>query len=241
MSEMGLVVFEGTRGEPKEKVVDRRAALKWKYRVRNKKEIEALKKSGFEFMLESKLRNYWYQRSVEIGFFRRKKGFRDLGLEDQYWKALCGIAEHQIPPTHPSSAFDPTSTDSFILIRPESWKNIISINAVDWKDKTIILKIHLDKGKDQIERDFKALLDMLYKEAKFQKRKFNEPKFHLKKLERDLDIYDKHREGNNYEEIAGVLPDSGTSAKDLGRAADRARKGFKRAEKVIGDEEYKKL
>jgi hypothetical protein len=239
MSEMGLFVLEGIRGEPKgEKEVDRRAVLKWKCRVRNKKEIEELKESGSEFLLKSKLRSYWYERSIEIGFFRRNKGFRNLGLEDQYWKALCGIAEHQFPP---SSAFDPTSADPYIFIRPESSKNIISINAVDWKDKTIILKIHLDRGKGQIERDFKGFLDILYKEAKFQKRKFNEPKFHLKKLERDLDIYDKHRGGKNYEEIAGVLPGSGTSAKDLGRAADRARKGFKRAEKVIGDEEYKKL
>lgn len=197
---------------------ERRAALKWKCMVRNKNVRESWQKDGFGFLLESNLPSRFYQGSIGIGFFKRKKGFRYLGDEASIWKALCGIAKR-----YPKRVL----------------KETIVINAVDWKEKTIIVKIHLDRGKDQIKRDFEELVDILYKEANFQKRKFNEPKFHLNQLERDLEIYDKRREGKSWNEIGLELIKEG-SEKELERAADRARKGFMKGKRLI-EEEHKKL
>jgi len=212
--------------EDKEKIehdLNLRAALKWQCMIRNKKEREELQKDGRGFELESKLYTALYQRSIQIGFFKRKKGWKYLGDEASVWKALCGIAE-----------------------RPEVSKKIVSINAVDWKEKSIILKIFLNRKKDLIKYDFATLLDLLDKEAQFQKKKFGRPKFHLGKLGKGLQIYDDHQiKKKSWKQIGLELlkdeKDDGKNLKQhLEQAAGRARKSYLRAKAII-DKEYKKL
>jgi hypothetical protein len=59
------------------------------------------------------------------------------------------------------------------------------IHSVDKQEKTVIVKVHLDRKKEDIIKDVKFLLDLLYKEAKSYK-------VDLKAKKPQWDVYDKY-------------------------------------------------
>lgn len=68
------------------------------------------------------------------------------------------------------------------------------IHAVNKKEKTIILKIHLGRKLQPTIRDFRTLLKMIEKEAREFKIDIVRPKPHLDELERAIKVYDLWQE-----------------------------------------------
>lgn len=70
---------------------------------------------------------------------------------------------------------------------------ILSIDAIDKKNKTVMIRIHLDRKKEDILRDISLLLDNLAKEAKEDDIDLKRPKPHWNVYDKFLKVYDLRR------------------------------------------------
>ena len=213
--EMEIELAQKKAGE-KESEIDRRARLKWEAMIQTEQGREFLGISVSKEVI-GKLPGYYYHRSIDIGHFKRKKGFHNMGsIGIEHWKSLIQIDGKDKPP-----------------------KELFFIHAVDKKDNTIVIRIHLDRAKKHIHGDLKILLGVLDKQAEFYGIKFGRGKHHLDKLERDVEIYKRQSEGKHRKEIAleKFKPKTG---EELMRAKDRTRKASKKAKELI-EKEYHKL
>jgi len=106
----------------------------------------------------------------------------------------------------------------------------ISLDGVDQKDKTITIKIHLDRKKQDIMKGVEYLLNTLKKEAKYFGKDFKRPKPHLDKYEKYLKVYDLRKEGKSWRQIAcEVFP--GDKSWDKGMR--KVRYYYEQAKKMI--------
>lgn len=84
------------------------------------------------------------------------------------------------------------------------------LNAVHKEDKTIQIKIHLNRKKENILKDIHSLIDFIAKEAKYRKFNLKRPKPHWDEYEKYLRVYDLKKEHPTltWSEIAkDILPD----------------------------------
>lgn len=72
-----------------------------------------------------------------------------------------------------------------VVFSPEMKFPVLSIDAVNREDKTVMVKVHLDRSREDIRRDLDFLLNLLDNEAKHYKVDF-------KKVKPQWDIYDKY-------------------------------------------------
>lgn len=75
-------------------------------------------------------------------------------------------------------------------ILPPELEEFSNFHAVDKEEKTIIIKIHLDRKKEDIIKDIKFLLDRLNKEAKRYKVDFKAKKPQWDVYEKYFQVYD---------------------------------------------------
>jgi hypothetical protein len=197
---------------------ERRAELKAKLLAIIEAQNDPSKKSVLKTLMEKENSDAFYQRSIEVGHFKKREGFAYLGSEDENWKVLCEIdKEYKLA------------------------KHVISMNAVDKEEKSIIIKIHLDRERERIIEDVQILLDILDKEAEYYKYDFNRlQKVHLDTHEEDLQVYHLHEQGMGLKKIA-LQVYGGEFGKDLNKGEARARKAYDRAKAHIMAEKHKKL
>jgi hypothetical protein len=116
--------------------------------------------------------------------------------------------------------------------------NTLALDGVDEKDRTILLKIRLDRNKEDLQEDLKYLLDLLEWEAKELHADFSSPD----PFRPQWDVYDKcidawefRKQGKTYPEIAKlILPKYFAGANANPENAINLVKHYKRkAEKMI--------
>jgi len=106
----------------------------------------------------------------------------------------------------------------------------LPIHGVDKEHETIVIRIRLNKKKDDIISDIKSLLDALDWEAKYFNIDMRRPRPHLKFLSDALMVYDLHKEQKkSWKEIGLAL----FKYEGLDAAMSKARHHYKEAEKMI--------
>jgi len=145
------------------------AGLKYEFFIRSEagKKLKLLSrfKRGKEF------KDFFYQSPIDIGFFRKDKGFANFGDRNRPWEVLRKIAGERIIP-----------------------KEFIPFNAVDQKANTVIIKIHLDRNKTGTIKDIGILLRVLEKQAKQYSINIVRPRPHLDFYKDYLTVYDRRSE-----------------------------------------------
>jgi hypothetical protein len=76
--------------------------------------------------------------------------------------------------------------------KPERFFSLL--NAVNNEDKTVRIKIHLNRKKENIFKDFTRLLDFIEKEAKYRKFNLKRPRPHWDEYEKYLRVFDLKKE-----------------------------------------------
>ncbi|MBS3918524.1 MAG: hypothetical protein KG012_06515 [Deltaproteobacteria bacterium] len=92
-------------------------------------------------------------------------------------------------------------TNNFMKKYPKI-KAHISFNAVDREDKTIVIKIHLDRKREDIIKGVEYLLNTLKKEAKYFSEDFKRPRPRWEEYDKYLKVYDLRKEGKGWRKIA---------------------------------------
>jgi len=106
------------------------------------------------------------------------------------------------------------------------------IKAVDRKEKAIMILLRLNRSNKMIIKDIENFLGLLRREAKHFNLKLESPKTHWGELRKYLKIYDLHKKGRSWKEIA-LKVYKVDSAEDLERAQKRAKKGYGNAKDLI--------
>jgi hypothetical protein len=109
---------------------------------------------------------------------------------------------------------------------------ILSIDAVDKGNKTITIKIHLDRKKKEILRDMGLFLDILKREAKDYNIDLKRPKPHWDIFDKFLEVYDLRRE-NRKKWSWSKLAKEMFPEEPLGPAIDKVRHYDRQAKKMI--------
>jgi hypothetical protein len=110
----------------------------------------------------------------------------------------------------------------------------LPIHAVDKKDKTIVLKVYMGRRLEPIERDFKALLGILVKQAKELGIDLRRPRPRLEEYRNHLRVYDLRqdqiKEGDtSWEKIAKqIFPNE-----DIEGAKRKVRRYYDAAEEMV--------
>jgi hypothetical protein len=106
----------------------------------------------------------------------------------------------------------------------------LSIDAIDRKEKTIKIKIHLDRKIEDIIDDVKFLLKVLDSEAKYFRIDLKRPKPHWDAYDKLLKVYDLRREKKIWREIASQVYPGDVS---IASSMRKVRHLYKQAEKMI--------
>jgi hypothetical protein len=151
---------------------ERIANFKYQFLIRGKRPFpKPLEVLSSERLRKSQLKSFFYQSPIDIGFFGTEKNFFNMGDRNRPWETLRQLFEEG-----------------------KAAKQFVPFKAVDKKAKTIIVKLHLDRGKEEIIRDIRTLLQVLDEQAKHYDVKFKRPKPHLDEFEGYLRVYDKRNE-----------------------------------------------
>ena len=140
-------------------------------------------------------------------------------------------------------SFYPEGNESFLQGAVESRKAamqksrktrfpILSIDAVDKENKTVIIKIHLDRKKKEILRDMGLFLDILKREAKDYNVDLKRPKPHWDIYDKFLKVHDLRTEDRkkwSWSKIAGKM----FPREPLRSAIDRVRHYDRQAKRMI--------
>jgi hypothetical protein len=140
---------------------DEIARLRWEFIRRNRSNQDTFPNSDFDYQNAR-----YYLSPIYIGHFKKEKGFANLGSKPNMSKFLSAMKGKESSP------------------------HMNPINAVNEKDNTIIVKIHLDRTKGEIITDLQKLLRLLDEQAKPRGIKFRRTKPHLKEYENYLKVYD---------------------------------------------------
>ena len=107
--------------------------------------------------------------------------------------------------------------------------------AVDTEEKTITIRIRLNKNINTIKKDIETLLKTVREWAKKSKLKLESPKTQWRKLRDGIEIYKLHEKKKNWKEVARTFYKVTGSADELEKARQRAIKAYKKAEEFIND------
>lgn len=147
------------------------------------------------------------------------------------------------------SPFYPEGNEKFLQEAVESRKvpisegpktrfPILSIDAVDKENKTVIIKIHLDRKKKEILGDIGLFLDILKREAKDYNIDLKRPKPHWDIYDKFLEVHDLRREDKkkwSWSKIAErMFPEDCKGKNIFSRSAiDKVRHYDRQAKKMI--------
>jgi hypothetical protein len=114
-------------------------------------------------------------------------------------------------------------------------RQLLAIDAVNPKDKTITIRIKLGHNNKTIRADVNYFLKLLREEADYFNVNLKSPKAQTDKYERCFRVYDLHEEeGRGWDKIAfEVYKDEVKSEKDLAKAREKVRKQYDRAKELI--------
>ena len=124
------------------------------------------------------------------------------------------------------------------------------LNAVNNGDKTILIKIHLNRKKENILKDVNSLINFIAKEAKYRNFNLKRPKPHWDEYEKYLSVYDLKKENPRltWSDIAKkIFPDEVYENKKLSKqialpsARDKVRYYWNRANIMINKGGWKEI
>ncbi len=115
-------------------------------------------------------------------------------------------------------------------------KQLFAIDALNREHKTITIRIRMERNDTDIKADVAYLLDLVRGEAESLKINLKNPKHQWGKLKNYLKIYDLYQryrrtEDKGWKRIG--LEVYGVSSEAIEKAADRAKKAFRKAEALI--------
>jgi hypothetical protein len=117
------------------------------------------------------------------------------------------------------------------------------LNAVDKKEKTILVRIHLERKKENILWDIGLLVGSITKEAKYRKFPLQRPKPHWDEYQKYLDVWDlRVKKGMKFPAIAKkVLPKYFEGKKPEPEAAINLVKHYFRQAKAMINGRWKQI
>ena len=124
--------------------------------------------------------------------------------------------------------------ENWIKQHPKQFKKQESLfglqNAVDKGDKTILIKIHLDRKRKNILKDFKYLLDLVDREVKYGKLDLGRLRPRWGEYQTHLDVYDFRKQNKSWREIAHLVYPGDESTDS---AIRKVRHHYQQAKKMI--------
>ncbi len=152
------------------------------------------------------------RQKYRLEFLKRAKG------EVPSWENLKDYAEASSRLSPIEIVYDENIKDldcSWLSFDEEDSLNDSICMAVDREEKTIVIKIHLDRKREDIIKGVEYLLTFLKKEGKSADIDFKRPKPHWDEFDKYLKVYDLRKEGKSWKKIATqVFP--GDESSDLG-------------------------
>jgi hypothetical protein len=104
------------------------------------------------------------------------------------------------------------------------------LKAIDKNDKTILLKIHLDRKKENILKDFRNFLKFIQKEAKQRQFNFRRPRPRWDEYDNHLKVYDLRKKKKSWRQIAQIIFPNDESPDSAMR---KVRHHYRQAERMI--------
>jgi hypothetical protein len=159
-----------------------------------------------EFAIRSKRYGGLKKEITELENIRGKPDYvKNMAVDKRYYQLLAELFVYEISTS--ISAIEVKCDHGWVGLGykelPPEFEEFSYIHAVDKGEKTVIIKIHLDRKKEDIIKDVKFLLDLLGKEAKVYK-------VDLKAKKPQWDVYDKYlqvydlKEANPEMEFSGI-------------------------------------
>lgn len=143
-----------------------------------------------EFSIRSKEYEGLKNEIAELENIRERTNYvKDAARDNRYFKLLAGLLIYESLTS--ISAIEVKHGDGWHALNYQEFptgpefEEYLDIHAVDKGEKSIIIKIHLDRKKEDITKDVRFLLDLLYKQTKNYK-------VDLKAKRPQWDVYDKY-------------------------------------------------
>jgi len=139
------------------------------------------------------------RQKYRLEFLKRAKG------EVPSWENLKDYAEASSWLSAIEIVYDENIKDfdcAWLSYDEDDYLNNIPLMAVDKEEKTILIKIHLDRKREDIIEGVEYLLTFLKREGKLADIDFKRPKPHWDEFDKYLKVYDLRKEGKSWKKIA---------------------------------------